>query len=298
MNTTEAAAELTAGSATSADGTEIGYLRVGAGPAVVLLHGGNESARSHTRLALALADAFTVYLPDRRGRGRSGPHRPGHALRTEVEDLSAVVARAGAELVFGVSTGALIALSAARAGSGIRRVAAYEPALLLGDAVRYTGWIDRFDRELAAGKVAAGLITSLHGLDLAPPAFKLMPRPLAEALTSAAMKAEDGKAGPDAVTMRQLAPTVRYEGRLLAETAGTLAAFADVSAEVLLLGGEMKRPGFIRPAFEALGRTLPRSRKAVFAGLDHGGSSDPGPSNRAGKPAFVAPEIRAFFGQR
>ena len=284
MNTTQAAAELTTGSATSADGTTIGYLRAGTGPAVVLLHGGNESARSHTQLALALADAFTVYLPDRRGRGRSGPHRPGHGLRTEVEDLSAVAAQAGAELVFGVSTGALIALSAARAGSGIRRVAAYEPALLLGDAGRYTGWLGRFDRELAAGKVAAGLITSLHGLDLAPPAFKLMPRPLAEALTSAAMKAEDGKAGPDAVTMRQLAPTVRYEGLLLAETAGTLAAFADVTAEVLLLGGEMKRPGFIRPAFDALGQTLPRSRRAVFAGLDHGGSSDPGPSNRARCP--------------
>ena len=122
---------MTTGSATSADGTAIGYLRVGTGPAVVLLHGGNESARSHTQLALALADAFTVYLPDRRGRGRSGPHQPGHGLRTEVEDLAAVVAQAGAELVFGVSTGALIALSAARAGSGIRRVAAYEPALLL-----------------------------------------------------------------------------------------------------------------------------------------------------------------------
>ncbi|HMH94135.1 MAG TPA: alpha/beta hydrolase [Streptosporangiaceae bacterium] len=298
MNFAQAAAELTNGSVTSADGTTIGYLRVGTGPAVVLLHGGNESARSHTQLALALADAFTVYLPDRRGRGLSGPPRAGHGLRTEVEDLAAVAARSGAELVFGVSTGALIALSAARAGSGIRRIAAYEPALLLSDVSRYTGWLGRFDRELAAGKVAAGLITSLHGLDLAPPAFKLMPRPLAEALTNAAMKSEDGKAGPDAVTMRQLAPTVRYEGLLLAETAGTIARFADVTAEVLLLGGDMKRPGFIRPAFDALSQKLPRSRQAVFAGLDHGGSSDPGPSNRGGQPAVVAPEIRSFFAQR
>jgi pimeloyl-ACP methyl ester carboxylesterase len=298
MTSAEATAEMTTGSATSADGTTIGYLRVGAGPAAVLLHGGNESARSHTELAMALAEAFTVYLPDRRGRGRSGPHRPGHGLRTEVEDLTAVVERAGAELVFGVSTGALIALSAARTGSGIRRVAAYEPALLLDDVSRYTGWLGRFDKELAAGKVAAGLITSLHGLDLAPPAFKLMPRPLAEALTNAAMKSEDGKAGPDDVTMRQLAPTVRYEGLLLTETAGTIGSFADVTAEVLLLGGDMKRPGFIRPAFDALSQTLPRSRQAVFAGLDHGGSSDPGLSNRAGKPGVVAPEIRSFFAQR
>jgi pimeloyl-ACP methyl ester carboxylesterase len=294
MSFTQATADMTTGSATSADGTTIGYLQVGTGPAVVLLHGGNESARSHAQLALALADAFTVYLPDRRGRGRSGPHRADHGLRTEVEDLTAVADRAGAELVFGVSTGALIALCAARAGSGIRRVAAYEPALLM-EAGRYTGWLPRFDQELGGGKVAAALITSLHGLDLAPPAFKLMPRPLAEALTNAAMNSEDRKAGPADVTMRKLAPTVRYEGLLLAETAGTIARFADVTADVLLLGGDMKRPGFIRPAFDALSETLPRSRRAVFAGLDHGGSSDPGPTNRAGKPAVVAPEIRSFF---
>src|SRR5215204_24909 len=67
--TTIATAEMTTGSVLSKDGTRIGYLQVGQGPAAVLVHGSNESARSHTRLALALADAFTVYLPDRRGRG-------------------------------------------------------------------------------------------------------------------------------------------------------------------------------------------------------------------------------------
>jgi pimeloyl-ACP methyl ester carboxylesterase len=76
MNTpkaTELTADMSVGSVTSQDGTSIGYLRLGQGPAVVLLHGSMESASSHTRLALALADAFTVYLPDRRGRGMTGP---------------------------------------------------------------------------------------------------------------------------------------------------------------------------------------------------------------------------------
>jgi pimeloyl-ACP methyl ester carboxylesterase len=85
---------------------------------VVLLHGSNESARSHTQLALALAGAFTVYLPDRRGRGLSGPHRPGHRMRTEIEDLRAVVAGSGAQKVFGVSVSALIAPQAAAGQAG------------------------------------------------------------------------------------------------------------------------------------------------------------------------------------
>jgi pimeloyl-ACP methyl ester carboxylesterase len=293
--TTTTIAEMATGSVVSRDGTRIGYLRVGKGPAVVLLHGSNESARSHTRLALALADAFTVYLPDRRGRGMSGPHRPDHGMRTEVEDLQAVLTESGAQRVFGASISALIALEAARAQPAIHQVAAYEPALLMDRSSRYTGWVARFDREMAKGKVAAALITSIYGLDLAPPAFKLMGRRPAELLTNRAIDSEDKKATGETVTMRKLAPTLRWEGLLLAETAGTIGAFAKVPADVLLLGGDMRRPAFIKPAFDAFARTLPHSRPKRFPGLDHGGSADVGPTNRRGKPEVVAPAIRSFF---
>ena len=286
-------AEMTIGSVRSKDGTCIGYLRVGHGPAVVLLHGSNESARSHTQLALALADSFTVYLPDRRGRGLSGPHRPDHSMRTEVQDLQAVLTESGAEKVFGVSVSGLIALEAC-VQPAIRQIAAYEPALLM-DTTRYTGWVRRFDQEMAEGKVAAALITSMYGLDLAPPAFKLMGRRLAESLTSKSMDSEDKKATRDTITERQLA--LRWEGLLLAETAGTIGAFAEVAAEVLLLGGDMKRPAFIKPAFDALARTLPHNRRVRFPGLDHGGSADVSTINRHGKPEIVAPEVRSFFAQ-
>jgi hypothetical protein len=102
MNTKTAqptAGQMTTGSVVSKDGTRIGYLRLGQGPAAVLLHGSNESARSHTGLAVALADAFTLYLPDRRGRGMSGPYGPDYGMRTQVEDLDAVLAESGAQLV-------------------------------------------------------------------------------------------------------------------------------------------------------------------------------------------------------
>ena len=55
MNATTVHAGMTAGSVVSKDGTPIGYLTTGEGPAVVLIHGSNQSARSHTQLALALA---------------------------------------------------------------------------------------------------------------------------------------------------------------------------------------------------------------------------------------------------
>ena len=218
-------------------------------------------------------------------------------MRTEVEDLRAVVAVSGAQKVFGVSVSALIALQAARTDPAIRRVAAYEPALFMDTSGRHTGWVRRFDQEMARGQVADALITSMYGLDLAPPAFRLLPRRLLAAVTSAAMRKEDAQAASDAVTMRKLAATLRYEGVLLAEMAGTIASFADVPADVQLMGGDMKRPAFIRPAFDALAQALPHSRCAVFPGLGHGGSSDVGPANRGGKPEIVAQGIRSIFAQ-
>jgi len=300
MNTAKTApmtAPMTKGSVVSKDGTSIGYLRLGQGPAVVLLHGSMESARSHTRLALALAGAFTVYLPDRRGRGMSGPYGPGYGIRTEVEDLDAVLAESGAQMVFGVSAGGLAALEAARTRPAIRKVAVYEPAQLI-DTAWPAGWISRFDQEMAQGNVAAALITSMYGFDLAPPFFKLMPRRLLESLTRMGMNREDKKAASDTVTMRQLAPTLRYEGMLLAEMAGTTGTFTEVPADVLLLGGSKGLP-FLKPALDALAQTLPHNQRVEFPGLDHGGSSDASSTNpRGGKPEIVARQIRPFFGQQ
>lgn len=293
---TDTHAPMTTGRVTSRDGTPIGYLKTGRGPAVVILHGSMESARSHTLLARALADDFTVYLPDRRGRGMSGPHRPDHGMRTEVEDLQAVLAESGAQLAFGVSAGGLVILAAARTLPGLRKIAVYEPALDT-EAAGHTAWLRRFDAEMAAGKTAEAMITSMYGLELAPPFFKIVPRRLLVSLTEAAMKKEDRKAVPEAITMRKLAPTIRYDGLLVAEMAGSVEEFRAVAADVLLLGGSKGLP-FLRPGRAALARTLPRNRRVEFPGLDHGASSDPSSTNPGGKAervAAIAREIRSFL---
>ncbi|MEU0088968.1 alpha/beta hydrolase [Kribbella sp. NPDC006257] len=290
-------AELVAGSVESRDGTSIGYWKTGQGPAVVVLHGSMESARSHTLLAQALADDFTVYLPDRRGRGLSGPHRHDHCARTEVEDLEAVLREAGATLAFGVSASGAIVLEAARTLPTLRRVAVYEPALV-ADGTPHAAWLSRFDQEIAQGNVAAAMITSMYGLELAPAIFKVLPRRLLAAITEKAMQKEDRKAGPDDITLRKLGPTVHHEGALIVELAGRVDEFRTVQADVLLLGGS-KGLSFLKPGRDALAKVLPRSRVIEFDGLDHGSSSDPSPINSTGSADAVnriAVEVRSFFG--
>jgi hypothetical protein len=149
---------------------------------------------------------------------------------------------------------------------------------------------------MTKGKLAAAMVTSMKGLELGGPVLNAMPDWLLTAFTTMAIKSEDKKAGPDDLTMRKFAPTLRYEALLLAEMTGTLENFAAVQANVLLLGGSKGLP-FLKPSLKALEKVLPHARRVEFAGLDHGGSGDVSKINASGQPEVVAPELRSFFAQ-
>src|SRR5580692_4174720 len=102
---------------TSADGTTIAYDRTGAGDPVVLVAGAFSYRRypGQVKLAELLSARFTVYNYDRRGRGDSGDTQP-YAIEREIEDLAAVIGATGGEAhVWGLSSGAVLALEAAPA---------------------------------------------------------------------------------------------------------------------------------------------------------------------------------------
>ena len=130
----------TTGTVTSRDGTTIGYRLVGRGPGIIAVHGGGQGAQNLMRLADALADEFTVYLPDRRGRGLSGPPGTGYGLKAECEDLEALQAATGATCVFGLSSGALITLQYALSRPSVRKIALYEPPCPSTTPHRPPGW--------------------------------------------------------------------------------------------------------------------------------------------------------------
>ena len=245
----------TTGSVISKDGTTIGYRQLGRGPGLVLLHGAMESAQSHIQLAEALADRYTVYLPDRRGRGLSGPYGSGYSIREDVDDMDALLTKTGAHDVFGVSSGALIWLQAALTLPAIHRAVIFEPPLLVNGPAPTAGFA-RFDNEIAQGKVASALITGMKATQMGPPMLNLMPRWLLERLTTMMLASEEKKAGPDDVTMRMLAPTLHYDFQLVIEMDGALETFRAVRADVLLLGGS-KSPDYLTASVDALEKVLP-----------------------------------------
>jgi len=277
-------------SVTSLDGTTIGYRRVGHGPGLVMLHGSMESSSSHLQLAQELADVATVYLPDRRGRGLSGPYRADGGLAEEVQDVQALLTATGARHLFGVSSGGVICLQTALTTPGVDNVAVFEPAMIVDGSIS-TEPFARFDREMAEGRVSAALVTGMLAAQMGPAVFRFVPRPVLEKLTTMAMNSEDKKASAGDVTMRMLAPNLHYDFRIVAETDGQLDDFAGVTAKVLLLGGS-KSPAYLKTALDALEKVLLRSERREFAGLDHSAS---GNADRRGKPALVAAELRTFL---
>jgi pimeloyl-ACP methyl ester carboxylesterase len=114
----------------SQDGTRISVERSGSGPAVVLVSGGSVDRTSNAPLAVLLAEQFTVYNYDRRGRGESGD-TPPYAVQREIEDIAAVMqAAGGAAYLYGSSSGAALALHAAAAGVPVIRLALWEPPFI------------------------------------------------------------------------------------------------------------------------------------------------------------------------
>jgi pimeloyl-ACP methyl ester carboxylesterase len=115
---------------TSHDGTTITFNQLGEGSALILVDGAlhyRAFDQGKAQLADLLAQHFSVFLYDRRGRGYS-TDTPPYAVAREIEDIEALINEAGeSALVFGHSSGAALAMEAAIELPGkIKKLAMYE----------------------------------------------------------------------------------------------------------------------------------------------------------------------------
>lgn len=285
-----ATAEPSLGSVTSRDGTSIGYRQFGRGPGLVLLHGSMSSGAHHAELAGLLSDRFTVVVPDRRGRGISGPYGSRDELQQELEDVAALLDATGATKLWGLSSGACIALHAARRMPAIRKVAIFEPPLL-SDRARAADFLRQFDDEMARGKIGAAMVTAMRGAEMGPAFFRALPKALTARLATMGMAQEAKKPAGPYPTMRTLASTLHSDFAIVTESSGRLDDYRSIRAEVLLMGGS-KSPAFLKRALADLARVLPGAERIELESLDHAASWN---SDVRGHPEPVARALRRFF---
>lgn len=280
--------EARADAITSGDGTTIRYRTFGGGgPAVVLLHGGMQTSRNFRTLAALLADRFTVHIPDRRGRGLSGHPGAGYGLRSEIDDLGVLLRETHARNLFGLSSGAVIALEAALELTEIERLALYEPPLKFG-RVDPVAWLPRYRNELARGRLASAFVTTVKGTGDSR-AVRYAPRAALVPLVRLGIRA-DRRARPEPgyTPLGDLIPTMQLDATLVDEAAGPLDRYAQVAAETLLLGGE-RSATYLKAALTGLEVVVPRVRRVTLPGVGHLAADD------TGRPQLVADELRRFF---
>jgi pimeloyl-ACP methyl ester carboxylesterase len=196
---------------TSPDGTTIAYQTRGQGPPLILVDGtlGSRAVDFFSALQRLLSEDLTVYRYDRRGRNESGD-TPPYAVEREIEDLEALIDQAGGSaFVYGISSGAALALeAAARLGSGggtagrvdggaadrggrtgkIARLALYEPPYGSPRMVAEgpDDYYARLDRLLAAGMRAEAVELFVSGVRSPEAVDRLRGTPTWDAMVAAA----------------------------------------------------------------------------------------------------------------
>src|SRR6184192_3295538 len=126
---------------TSADGTTIGFDAYGQGRPLILIDGATAHRAvnpTNAQVGELLSDGFRTYTYDRRGRGESTDTAP-YAIQREIEDIAALIEDATVAgdgqpaILFGWSSGCLLALDAAAAGLPIAGLVLFEPPVVVGD---------------------------------------------------------------------------------------------------------------------------------------------------------------------
>ena len=258
----------------SRDGTPIAYDRVGAGPAVILVDGAlcYRGSGPSGPLAAALARHFAVITYDRRGRGESGDTLP-YAIDREVEDLEALIGESGGSaFVYGISSGAALALEAANRLAGIKKLIVYEAPFVVDrtNTPLPAGFVDELTKLLDAGKRSAAVKLFMRRVGVPWVFVQLMALlPVWKKLTAMAHTLVYDMLLVRDYQRCQPLPAGRW-GRGRTPT-------------LVAVGG--KSPAWMTNAMKALAEAIPGAELRVIAGQTH-----------MLKPEVIAPVMVEFFG--
>jgi pimeloyl-ACP methyl ester carboxylesterase len=257
---------LTGGRVRSRDGTEIGYLSLGSGPALLCTHGAFSSGAEWLPVARLLADRYRVVLMDRRGHGCSGDGVAGELsgaemLAHECEDVDAVLGVLhGPVTLLGHSFGCCVALAGCLrpGGGGFDQIVGVEPPLVQDrDEAKVAGFRDLLD----AGRYEEAVVWGFRDVQGLPEKaldrMRRSPRNWAEIVAGAPMM-------------------LRHWDMSLAFPKP--AEFGSLRTPTLLIHGTRSEEWPFKYSTRVLAEVLPNARLEVIEGHNHVSMSrDPGP---------------------
>lgn len=252
----------------SADGSILEFQKVGDGAVLIVIGGAFNDRQSAAPLVPLLAEHFTVVSYDRRGRGGSTDtsSRPPYLVEREVQDLQALIAgTGGSAMLYGHSSGGVLALEATMRGLPVTAVAVYEPPYTAGEQQDpVDDWAQQIqqavaddDPERAAetflGRIGGGVLGHLKQMPWWP-------------------------------HMVAVAHTLPYDVALVGDGRMPTERLATLDVPVLVMDGDQSE-GWRRDAVAALTSAVPGARRMTVHGQAHPVAAD-----------AVAPRLIEFFG--
>ena len=273
---------------TSKDGTKIGYRQLGNGPGLILVHGGMMYSQNFMSLAKILANEFTIYVPDRRGRGLSDSNEVNKGLSSESEDIQALIIKTKAQNIFGLSSGAIVVLQTAIIEPTIKRVALYEPPIPVNGRDILT-WVDKYKVGITEGDFGKAIISIIKGTDDPSSMFSILPRFITIPFMNFVIKSDAKKINVDnEMNLKSLISAMPYDIKIVIDSEGIIGKCNHLTKDILLLGGQ-KSKLYLKDALDKLNSVLPQAKRIEFQGLGHIAADN------SGKPDIVAKELRSFF---
>jgi pimeloyl-ACP methyl ester carboxylesterase len=245
-------------------------MRSGTGPALILVDGAlcSRAFGPSPKLAPLLAQHFTVYAYDRRGRGQGGDTHPYSPAR-EVEDIAALVGVAGgSSFLVGLSSGRALALEAAASGLAVTKVVAYEPPYVDDSGQRGGAAHEgRLKRLLAEGDRGGAVKYFMKDMVGAPAPMVWMIRLMPWIWRK----------------LKAVAHTLPYDAAVMTAFRIPRACFASIGVPVLVMNGTKTDPR-LREAAQTIANAIPAARHRELAGQTHNV-----------KPDVLAPAVVEFF---
>lgn len=238
----------------SKDGTPLAYDIYGSGPALIFITGATCFRLFEPVLhdVQVIAQEFTVYNYDRRGRGDSGNTLP-YVIERELEDIEAMLEAAGGKAyLYGHSSGAILALEATlRLNGKVSKLVMHDPAYASDEADQneFEKMGQELEALLAKGKNEEAISFFLQGIGLPPEVITGMQH------------------SPQWATMEALAPTLAYDTRL-ASSLAPVERISQLTTPTLIVIGEESPPSIHEVAHQ-LGQALPKAERSQLAGQDH-----------------------------
>ena len=253
----------------SRDGTPVAFDQSGQGPALILVAGALNT-RASSSLAARLAQRFSVFNYDRRGRGESGDTLP-YAVEREVEDIDALITEAGGSaFLFGHSSGGALALDAALqlGGEKVKKLTIYEVPYN-EDPEFQRAWrvyLQQLSELLAANR--RGDAVALFMQFVGTPAEQI----------------EGMRHSPAWPSLEAIAPTLAYDHAAIMEDISVpIARAAQVRMPTLVMNGSASFP-FMYETARTLSQAIPHAQFRTLEGQDHAPADD-----------VLAPALEEFF---